>query len=162
MLPVHPCKLDGVARLHESGHLGSGADLLHQAELTGHKILQDPDHAAIFSMGYIGSVNRSLLGEPVPLAWRRRGTDLGGPVRKGSNVEPMRLHEVRAEAGRDGAAPVEVVHQPGIVAGEAGTALLAPLRTGAAATRNMSAVSRAVDLGVAKAPQAGENAQAQG
>nr|WP_232481363.1 hypothetical protein [Arthrobacter sp. YN] len=57
---------------------------------------------------------------------------------------------------------MEVVHEPGIVAGKAGPALLATLRRGTAAAGNMRAVPRTVDLGMAQAPQSGDNAQAQG
>ncbi|MDI2023854.1 hypothetical protein PJL18_04403 [Paenarthrobacter nicotinovorans] len=74
----------------------------------------------------------------------------------------MRLHQVRAEARGNGAAPVKVVHQPGIIAGEAGPALLAPFGRRAAGAGNVRALTRAVDFAVAQAPQTGGNAQAQG
>ncbi|WP_223946584.1 hypothetical protein [Arthrobacter sp. NtRootA1] len=44
------------------------------------------------------------------------------------------------------------MHEPGIVPGKAGPALLSPLGWGTAAARNMGTVARPVDLGMAKAP----------
>ncbi|MEJ1113012.1 hypothetical protein WBN73_01810 [Paenarthrobacter sp. CCNWLY172] len=57
---------------------------------------------------------------------------------------------------------MKVVHEPGIIAGKAGPTLFAALRRGTAAAGNMRAVPRTVDLGMAQAPQTGDNAQAQG
>ncbi|MET4621393.1 hypothetical protein ABIE18_002854 [Arthrobacter sp. 2762] len=54
------------------------------------------------------------------------------------------------------------MHEPGIVPGKAGPALLPTLGWGTAVARNMGAVAGPVDLGMAKAPHAGHDAQAQG
>ncbi|BCW37200.1 hypothetical protein StoSoilA2_32560 [Arthrobacter sp. StoSoilA2] len=74
----------------------------------------------------------------------------------------MWLHEISAKTGGHRAASVEIMHEPGIVPGKAGPALLPTLGWGTAAARNMRAVARPVDLGMAKAPHPWHDAQAQG
>ncbi|MDR6987805.1 hypothetical protein J2Y66_002303 [Paenarthrobacter nitroguajacolicus] len=54
------------------------------------------------------------------------------------------------------------MHQPGVIPRKARTALLPTFRRGIAPARDMGAVPRAMDLGMAKTPQPGDNAQAQG
>ncbi|MGO4591332.1 hypothetical protein AB4Z15_20650 [Paenarthrobacter sp. 2TAF44] len=54
------------------------------------------------------------------------------------------------------------MHEPGIVLGEAGPALLPTLGWGTAAARNMGSVAWPVDFGMAKAPHSGHDAKAQG
>lgn len=155
-------KFDAGTRLNERRRLGSGTDLLDKSKLAGHKVLEHSNNPAVLGKGNIGSLNGTLLCQPVPFARRRGSPDLGCPIGERCNVKPVWLHEVSAKTGGHRAAPVEVMHEPGIVPGKAGPALLPTLGWGTAAARNMGAVARPVDRGVAKAPHPGHDAQAQG
>ena len=109
----------------ERSRFGGGADLLRQPGVARDHVLKDADHAAVLGAGDVPGDDGALLGEPVPFAQVGRGADLAGPVGEGGDVEPVRLHQVRAQARRDPAAAVEVVDEPGVVQHEAPFALAA-------------------------------------
>lgn len=154
MAPEPACRGRGSQRRS----LGCGPDLLRKPRLARDQVLEDPHHAAVGGVGNIARRHGSLLREALPFAELRGRAHLAGAVGEGGDVEPVRLHQVAAQPGRDPAVPVEVMDKPGVIDHETPLALVPPDGGGPPGAEDVVPVGGAVHHMVAEAvfPLGGE------